>query len=500
LVRKTTRRRFLTDSLLATAGALAAAQVPTAALAQDGDASPNDILGVAVVGVKGRGGSHLGAFLGDPRTQILYVVDPDTRYAEERASQAEEKQGFRPKTVTDMREAFDDPAVDIVSTATPNHWHALTAIWAMQAGKDVYVEKPVSWSIAEGRAMVEAARKYGRICQVGTQCRSHAAIRDAMQFIQDGGIGECNFSRGLCYKRRASIGPWGNYTSEIPDTVDYNLWCGPATYTEPKMTRPSLHYDWHWQRHYGNGDLGNQGPHQTDIARWGLGLQRHPSAVIAYGGRLGYDAERKDPNYVDAGDVANTEVSIYDYGDKCIVFETRGLETPDLMGAKIGVIFYGSDGYLVQSSYSHCTVFDKDMNVVREFTGGGSHFGNFIECVLSRNARFLHADVLEGHYSAALSHLGNISYYLGEDNKVTTAEAAHILADVPSLDDNVETLDRTVEHLKANGVSLVRTPLAMGPHLQFDPEREVFPGNAEANAMLTREYREPFVCPPPDKV
>lgn len=499
-MRRITRRRFLTDTVLATAGAWSASRVAGPALAQGASVSPNDKLGVAVIGVRGQGAGHLSTFLDDPRCHVLYVVDADRRYAEERAAQAGDKQTPRPKAIQDMREALDDPAVDCVSTATPNHWHALTAIWAMQAGKDVYVEKPVAWSIAEGRAMVAAARKYARVCQVGTQCRSHQALRDAMAFIHEGGIGECRFARGLCYKRRPSIGALGDYTAQIPETVDFNLWCGPALETTPRMTRPNLHYDWHWQRHYGNGDLGNQGPHQTDIARWGLGLQRHPDSVIAYGGRLGYDVERRDPSYVDAGDVANTEVSIYDYGDKCIVFETRGLETPEYMGAGVGVIFYGSDGYVVQRSYTSCVVLDSDMNVVREFTGGGSHFGNFIDCVLNRRAEDLHADVLEGHYSAAISHLGNISYYLGEHHKVTTGEAAYILSSVPSLDDNQETLDRTVDHLRANGVSLARTPLSMGPLLRFDPEREVFPDSPEANTLLSREYRQPFVCPAATRV
>lgn len=218
------------------------------------------------------------------------------------------------------------------------------------------------------------------MCQVGTQCRSSKAIIEAVQFIKEGGIGEVNFARGLCYKHRKSIGPLGDYP--VPAEVDFNLWSGPAPYTTPKVTRSQFHYDWHWQRHYGNGDLGNQGPHQTDIARWGLGIDQHPLSVISYGGRLGYQAERKDDNYVDAGDTANTEVSIYDYGDKCIVFETRGLSVKDSADEelnklfqstgenKIGVVFYGSDGYLVQATYAHAIAYDKQMKVIKEFKGG----------------------------------------------------------------------------------------------------------------------------------
>lgn len=341
-----------------------------------------------MVGVRGRGGSHIGAYLGDSRTEIQYVVDIDEKVGQNRAKKIQEKQDLAPKFVRDMREAFDDPSVDIVSTATPNHWHALCGVWAMQAGKDVYIEKPISHDVSEGSALVAAAKKYGRICQVGTQCRSNDAVRDAVKFMQEEkGIGELRFARGLCYKRRKSIGPLGDYP--IPPEVDFNLWSGPAPYTDPKLTRSRFHYDWHWQRLYGNGDSGNQGPHQFDIARWGLGIMSHPVSVITYGGRLGYKAERNDPDYVDAGDTPNTEVSIFDYGDKCIVFETRGLSVNDsadeelntlfqsTRGNKIGVVFYGSDGYLVQRSYRHCIVYDKGMNVVKEFKGGGNHFGNF---------------------------------------------------------------------------------------------------------------------------
>ncbi len=493
-----TRRRFLEDALWATASVGAFSAVRPARAQQA--VAANDKLGVAIVGVHGQGNGHIGAFLGEPRCEILYIVDAEKALAEQRAAEVEAKTGRKPKAVQDMRRAFADPAVDVVSTATPNHWHALTAIWAMQAGKHVYVEKPLAYSIPEGRAIVAASRKYDRICQVGTQCRSHRALRDTVAFLQEGGIGEVNFARGLCYKRRKSIGALGHYEGDIPETLDFSLWSGPATYTSPRLTRPSLHYDWHWQRHYGNGDLGNQGPHQTDIARWGLGLDRHPETVLAYGGRLGYQAETNDPAFVDAGDVANTEVSIYNYGDKCIVFETRGLETPDLRGAKIGVIFYGSEGYLVNTSYTASTAFDLDGNKIREFEGGGSHFGNFLDCVVAGTREGQNGDCLEGHYSAAISHLGNISYYLGAQHRIGLDEARSRVETVESLDDNLETFDRTVQHLKDNGVDLAATPLSVGPLLRFDPTREVFPGNEAANALLTREYREGFVCPTADRV
>ena len=500
---KTTRRQFVKQSLAATA-ALSAA--PYIAKAQ----TPNGKLGAAVIGAGGRGGSHIGAFLGDSRTAIVCIVDADESVGKRRCEDIGKKQGTTPKFYADMRQAFDDSSVDIVGCATPNHWHALCGVWAMQAGKDAYLEKPVSHNIAEGSALAAAAKKYGRICQAGTQCRSNKAIRDAMKFLADGGIGEVKFARGLCYKRRKSIGPKGNYP--IPGGVDFNLWSGPAQYSDPKLTRGRFHYDWHWQRLYGNGDSGNQGPHQTDIARWGLGIDTHPNSVITYGGRLGYQAERKDPNYVDAGDTANTEVSIFDYGDKCIVFETRGLDVTDSgdqeintlfkrsRGNVIGVLFYGSEGYLVQRSYTNCIAYDKDLKEIKQFDGGGNHFDNFIGACISRKAEDLNADAREGHLSAALAHLGNISYYLGEGNKVSVAEARKTLAGVKSLDNNAATLDRTVKHLIANGVDLAGYPMAMGPMLEFDPKKEVFPESAEATAMVTRAYRDDFVCPKPSEV
>ena len=499
---KLTRRQFS----LATVAAASA----TAIRRVHGQESPNEKMAVAVIGCGGRGGSHIGAYTGMKNVEIQYLVDADEAAGQRRAKSVEDRTGKRPKVIADMRVALDDNAVDAISTATPNHWHALCGVWAMQAGKDAYIEKPICHNIMEGRALVEAAKKYKRMCQVGTQCRSHKAIHDAVAFLQSGGIGEVKFARGLCYKRRKSIGARGNY--DVPAGVDFNLWSGPAQYTDPKVTRGRFHYDWHWQRMYGNGDLGNQGPHQTDIARWGLGIMEHPQSVICYGGRLGYQAERKDPNYIDAGDTGNTEVSVYDYGDKCIVFETRGLEIKasaddelnrlfdSSRGNKIGVVFYGSEGYLAQRSYTHCVAYDKDFNVIKEFKGGGDHFGNFVAACNSRNADDLNASALEGHLSAGISHLGNISYYMGEENEVSVEEAESILAKVKSLDDNSATLHRTVQHLKDNGVDLEKYPLAMGPMLEFDPEQEVFTNNEAANAWLTREYRKGFECPKPAEV
>lgn len=498
-----TRRGFVQGSLAAGAGLMVA---PRLSMAQ----SPNEKLGVAVIGAGGRGSSHVSAFLADPRTEILYIVDADEKNGQAKCDAVEKRQGSRPKFAKDMRVTFDDKSVDLISTATPNHWHALCGIWAMQAGKDAYIEKPVCQTIEEGTALIAAARKYNKICQVGTQCRSSKAVREAVDFINEGGIGDVKFARGLCYKRRKSIGALGDYA--VPESCDFSLWSGPATYTNPKVTRKQFHYDWHWQRHYGNGDLGNQGPHQTDIARWGLGVDTHPIGIVSYGGRLGYQAERNDPSYIDAGDTANTIVSLYDYGDKFITFETRGLSCDNAKdeelnklfqndsGNKIGVVFYGSDGFLCQQTYSHCVAFNKDYEVIKEFKGGENHFTNFIDACFSRKVEDLNCDVREGHLSAGMSHLGNISYYVGENNRLPVDAIRSELSRIRSLDDNVATFERTVKHLEDNNVDLAKYPISLGPYLQFDPEREVFTNNSEANELLRREYRPEFVCPTADKV
>ena len=512
------RRHFMAESLLgmtAVAGAAYAASAASAvAQAPAGPVAANDKIGVAIVGTGGRGGSHIGYFRGDSRCTILYVVDPDTTKTSNRLlDEIAATQGdIRPQRVTDMRRAFEDKAVDIATSATTNHWHALSALWAVQAGKHVYVEKPGNHNVHEGLALEAASKKYNRVVQIGTQGRSLPSVVELVKFVHDGGIGEVKFTRGLCYKRRASIGARGNFP--IPLDVDYDLWSGPAPIRS--ITRQQFHYDWHWQRLYGNGDLGNQGSHQTDIARWLLQVERFPQAVITYGGRLGYDIEKDDPNFVDAGDVANTEVSIYDYGDKCMVFETRGLETGPLTipgpenpgGTLVGVIAYGSNGYAIQGpaargqTYGYSAAYDLEGKIIKEFRGEGDaiHYRNFLDAVLKGDPSAANATAKDGTLSAAISHFGNISYYLGEGNKASVSEIKDALKAIKSLDNNDETVDRTVEHLKANRVDLDRTPMSVGPLLRFDLATNRFIGNDAANEMLTRDYRAPYIVPKPEDV
>jgi predicted dehydrogenase len=474
------RREFLEQSMFAAAAAAAAGSATTAfAEEQPASTSANERLSVAVIGVKGRGTSHLGAFAGRGDTEVTYICDADEKIGQGRCEEVASRQDRRPTFVRDMREIFNDPNVDIVTTATPNHWHALTSIWAIQAGKDVYVEKPVSHNVSEGRRIVEAARKHGKICQTGTQSRSNPGMREAMAFLHAGGIGNVTLARGLCYKGRGSIGPRGEY--QVQTEVDYNLWSGPAPILP--LTRPNLHYDWHWIWAYGNGDLGNQGIHQMDLARWGLGVDTLGTSVVSYGGRFGYE---------DAGETANTQISIHGYGDKTLVFEVRGLATEDLKGAKVGVIYYGSDGYLVVGSYNGGAAFDTAGNMIKQFDGGGDdhHFANFLAAVRSRKHEDLTADILDGHLSSALCHLGNISYRLG-----SPLAAAEVKSKLEGNDEALETFDRFAQHLGANSVSLDSTKVQFGAALAINPETESFVDNAEADLLLTREYREPFVVP-----
>jgi len=483
---KRTRRQFLEDSMFATAAAVAAGSSTQLLADETQSSSPNERLSVAVMGVRGRGGSHLGAFAGRKDTEVTYVCDADREVGMKRTAEVSKRQGGRaPKFEEDIRKVLEDPSVDIVSIATPNHWHSLAAIWAIQAGKDVYVEKPVSHNVSEGRRIVQAARKHDKICQCGTQSRSNPGMIEAIKFVQEGGIGKVTLARGLCYKPRGSIGPRGNYAP--PTSVNYDLWLGPAPLAP--VTRPQFHYDWHWQWPYGNGDLGNQGIHQMDLARWGLNRNAICNAVVSYGGRFGYQ---------DAGDTANTQVIVCDYGDSSLVFEVRGLKTSAYKGAKIGVIYEGSDGYVVMSSYSSGAAFDKDGNKIREFSGGGDHFGNFLAGVRSRKIEDLNGDILEGHLSSALCHLGNISLRLGK--QVPAKDADPMVAKIKTTDNALETLERTMAHLTDNGVDLDKTQLQMGPTLALDPESETFPGNDDANAMLTRDYRKGFVVPDADHV
>jgi predicted dehydrogenase len=485
---KQTRRSFLEETLVAASAAMAAvkySESEPAYAAETQVKGPNEVLRAAVIGVRGRGGSHIQSLSELPGVEVTAICDVDEAAGNSRLEEIQKKSGKKPKFYRDLRDVISDQNIDIVSIATPNHWHSLAGIWAVQAGKDVYVEKPVSHNVSEGRRLVQAARKYERIVQTGTQCRSAKAHQDAVQFLKDGHLGEVTLARGICHRRRGSIGPRGDYP--IPESVDYDLYIGPAEMT--KLTRPKFHYDWHWQWNCGNGDIGNQGIHQMDLARWGLGEDKVSKSVVSFGGRLGY---------TDAGEVANSQIAFHNYGKKQLIFEVKGLEVEDLHGVKVGVIFYGSEGYLVMDSYTHAVAFDKDWKIIKHFKtpknkySNIGHFANFEKAVRSRNVSDLNADILEGHLSSALCHLGNISYNLGE--KMPAEKIREKVKNVPHA---TESLDRMLGYLSDNKVDVKKDLLTMGPALYLNPNKEKFVGPlaVKANPLLTREYRKPFIVP-----
>lgn len=306
-------RRDFVESALALAGsALAASQTLAAeTTAAAKPAGPNDKLRVAVVGGNGRGSSHISEWIGIPDTELAVVCDCDPnaygKYAK-RFAELPQKVEFE----QDIRKLLERKDVDIISIASPNHWHALMTVWAMQAGKDVYVEKPCSYTVNEGREMVKWARKLGRICQMGAQSRSTTGMRQTMEFIQSGGVGRVSLAHAICYKPRPSIG-LVDTPAPLPKGIDFDLWAGPAPNEVP--IRKRLHYDWHFDSRTGNGDLGNQNPHELDKARWGLGKQTLPQRVVSLGGRLGY---------VDNGDVANSQITLLEWDDALLVSDVRG--------------------------------------------------------------------------------------------------------------------------------------------------------------------------------
>ena len=460
----------------------------------------NEDVRVGVVGVKGRGQSHLGAFAGMDGVRVTSICDIDDRILEARQVAYSEKQGFKVKGFVDMREMLDSDEIDVFTTATPNHWHSLAAIWAIQAGKDAYVEKPISHNVFEGRQVVKAARKYGKICQGGTQSRSMASIQNAVKYVKDGNLGKIQYVKGLCYKPRGPIGTEGG---EIPDYVNYDLWCGPAEIEKP-LRRKNFHYDWHWFYAYGNGDMGNQGIHQMDVARWFIGEDKLSPQVLSIGGRLGYE---------DTAETPNTQIVYHDYEAAPLIFETRGLpkdkagqeawgknmnkpeEFPNESG--IAVVVQCEGGRVYCSSGGKVKVTDndgKESAKIEGKSGGNAHFENFMKAVRSRKVEDLNADCEETHISSALCHTGLISHQLG--SKLSDGEIKERVKGDSFLSDRYAAM---ADHLGKNGVKIDGKTVTYGPMLKFNPETEQFEGNegldARANELATRNYREPYVVP-----
>lgn len=452
----TKRREFIRTSVIGTAG-LTIGGMGLTAKAYSSVSGANDRVTMAVVGIRGQGGGHINNWctLKENRNvRLKTICDVDEQYYDAKAKVVFERTGEKVVTEWDMRKVFDDKEIDAVSFAIPNHWHALGTIWACQAGKHVYVEKPACHNVFEGRKMIEAARKYKVRVQTGCQNRSINSVMEAMKFLHDGGIGEVFMAKGLCYKPRDSFGIAADGTA--PASLHYDMWLGPAPnrpYNEKRV-----HYNWHWFWDTGNGDTGNQGPHQFDIARWGLNKNEHPVSVFSMGGIYGIDPKEC------AQETPNTQTSLFKYQDgKILEFETRGRYTNDesSLGIRIGNIFYGTEGYLeldggtwkafrkrekepfAGSKTGEQKAIDPTFRVA---PGGTEHYANFIDAIRSGKDETLHCDIKEGFYSSSLPLLANISYRLGRE-------------------------------------------------LAFDGEKEKFVNDPQADAMLTRNYRKPYVVP-----
>ncbi len=373
-------------------------------------AGANDRIRTAVCGVHGQGWTHIRSLNGIEGVEVAAICDIDERELRRRSTDIEKEGWKKPQPYWDVRRLLEDDSIDAISIATPNHWHTLIAIWACQAGKDVYVEKPLSHNVWEGRQLVKAARKYGRIVQHGTQSRTSEAVQEGIRRLQEGLIGEVYMAKGMCYKWRDTIG----YAPDeaVPDGVHYDLWMGPAP--ERPFSRNRFHYNWHWQWPYGNGDIGNQGVHEMDIARWGLGVGL-PSKIQAMGGHFMFKDDQTTPNVL----LATME---YPEEKKMLVFEVRHWITNHEGGIgegpdnTVGNIFYGSEGYMCIAANRYWTVLGKEREPGPKRDGTSAHiyhFQNFIDTLRSRVKDGLNSECIEGHYSSALCHLSNIAYRTG---------------------------------------------------------------------------------------
>ncbi len=477
------RRAFLKTTGVATA----AATLRPRSWAQVAGANSDVRLGI--VGFNNRGKDIITKELASVAgARITALCDVDSAVLDGMAKTLR-AQGLTINTYADYRDMLAKGNIDAVFIVTPNHQHALQAIWACQAGKDVYLEKPVCHNIWEGRKIIEAADKYQRIIQVGSQARSSDSIIEAVAWVRAGNIGKILSARGLCYKRRASIGLTTG-PQPVPPTVNYDLWLGPAP--QAPLRRTKLHYDWHWQWPYGNGDIGNQGVHQMDIARWFLGELALSPRVLSIGGRL---------SYVDDGETPNTLAVVHDYKNAPLIFEVHGL--PVRLGStlmdkvynqSVGVIVECEGGrVIVPATYTSAQATDKDGKVLKDFSGGSNHEANFIAAVRSRKVSDLHAPITEGFLSSSLCHLANISYRVGK------AQPGGVIREqIKGNATMSEAFERMAAHLSLNGVDLDKTSATLGAALEFDPKTEKFTNSDDANALLTTEYRKPFVVP--DKV
>lgn len=464
----TKRREFIKKSALGSAG-IVIGGMGFSAKAYASIIGANDRINVAVIGIRNQGAVHINNWcsLKDSHNVVVKTLcDTDELLFESRLKMVSEVTGLRPLTEWDLHKVLDDKEIHAVSVVTPNHWHALATIWACQAGKHVYVEKPASHNIREGRKMVEAARKYNMRVQVGLQNRSSGNVREAIKFLHDGGIGELYMARTICYKARDSYGMAQN--NQPPATFHYDRWLGPAPYRPYNEKRS--HYNWHWYWDTGNGETGNNGPHQFDIARWGLNKNEHPVSVFSSGGIYGFNREeispdKKAPGIMAYGDVEtygqdktsqetpNIQTCTFKYKDGTLVeHETRGRYTNnELSSGEVGNLFYGTEGWLEITGDTWKAYRRREKQPFASSKDNPNnqkenHYTNFIDSVRAGKNEMLHCDINEGFLSTSLPLLANISYRVGRN-------------------------------------------------LTFVGDQEKFANDPEADALLTREYRKPYVVP-----
>lgn len=451
------RRDFVKNAALG--AGLAVTSAPGPAQAQ---ASPNDTVNIGVVGFRGRGRAHYQTFARIPGVRVAYLCDVDERLFPRAVAEVEEISGYKPKTEYDIRKLLEKKDLDAISVATPDHWHALMTIWGCQAGKDVYVEKPCSYTLWEGRKMVEAARKYDRMVQVGLNRRSSPRTRSAVDFVRKGTFGKTYRAKAIVYRGRAHIGRVQE--SSIPRGVHWDLYLGPAPYRAFTLNR--FHYGWHFFWDTSTSEVGNNGVHSLDVVRWGLGKNVHPTRIHCTGGQFVEDSDSEVPN---------VQVGTFEYADGTLAeVDATTLYSPAFGGTRMGVFFYTDQGYV--SSVNDWTstkglftprdqpdlpsgvslrAVNRSFPAIDYQPGPAipdldeqrvSLFQNFIDCVRSRERENLRCEIEEGHLSTSLCHLANISFRTGRK-------------------------------------------------LVFEPRTETFPGDEEANRFLRRKYREPFVVP-----
>ena len=476
------RREFLKGSL-----AVAGAAVMIGGTKASGKIlGANERFRIAVAGVHGRGGAHIGDYVGQQNVEVAYLVDPDSKVLNQAMSGLAKKvEGkYETKAVADIRQALDDKALDAVSIATPNHWHSLMSIWSCQAGKCVYVEKPMSHDNFEGRRVVDAWKKYGVVVQHGTQQRSQAGVAGLTEAIRAGKWGKLVVSHGYCCKPRGGIGV--KPVEPVPAELDWSIWRGPANIADDAFHKNFVHYNWHWFWVTGNGDLNNQGTHELDVAIWALGDRRQPKAAMAIGGRFAWD---------DQGETPNSMLNIIDYGEGQYMFFTVRNVRHEGYKHQVENEYYFEDGGKIIRGLYYAKGGDEGekVNVPKGNVTPGGPFGSFVAACRAGKPEMSNAPADVAHHSCLPGHLGNISYRLGK--KVAFTATAVDFGDNKLGQAAFENLHEILK----DGVKLPadKTEYTIGPWLKWDGAKECFIGDnaEEANKLNRKVCRKGFEVP-----